>query len=147
EEFRMPLLAWAWALTWVLAASEEPEPVAMVLSVQGDVKLRRMDLVRTGDEVRVPLPGRIQLVFLADGHKETLGPGVTVRITSTGGTPAQAVQREAVHLPRSQLDGLRTLAASARAGVSHIRDLDAPPLPISPIEASTVLTERPNFIW
>src|SRR5690349_15241395 len=111
KEFRMSLLAWT--LTLVLAASEGPEPVAMVLSVQGDVKLRRMDLLRSGDEVRVPMPGRIQLVFLADGHKETLGAGATVRITPSGGTPAQAVRREAAQLPRSQLDGLRTLAASA----------------------------------
>src|SRR5262249_36812698 len=70
-----------------LAASDEPEPVAMVLSVKGDVKLRRMDLLRSGTEVRVPASGSVRLVFLADGHRETLNPGGTVRITESGGTP------------------------------------------------------------
>jgi hypothetical protein len=119
----------------------------MVLSLQGDVKLRRMDLLRAGDLVRVPSPGSVRLVFLGDGHKESLNAGGTVRITGSGGKPADAVKREAADLPQSQLDGLRSLAASARAGVTRIRDADAPPLPQSPIDASTVLFDRPNFAW
>lgn len=43
-----------WALLLFFAASDDSRPVAMVLSVQGDVKLRRMDLLRNGDRVRVP---------------------------------------------------------------------------------------------
>jgi len=119
----------------------------MVLSVQGDVKLRPMDLLRSGDEVRVPASGSVRLVFLADGHRETLNAGGKVKITESGGTPAGAVKRENTKLPASRLDGLRTLAASARAGVSRARDAHAPPLPVSPFADSTVLSDRPGFAW
>jgi hypothetical protein len=135
------------ALTLLLAVNDDPEPVAMVLSVQGDVKLHRMDLLKSGDEVRVPASGSVRLVFLADGHRETLNPGGKVKITESGATPAEAVKREKSKLPASQLDGLRTLAASARAGVSRVRDPDAPSPPLSPIADSTVLSDRPVFVW
>jgi hypothetical protein len=134
-------------MTLLLAASDEPEPVAMVLSVQGDMKLRPMDLLRTGDEVRVPASGNLRLVFLADGHRETLNSGRTVKILETGGTPADAVKREEAKLPAGRLDGLRAMAASARAGVSRVRDLGAPPRPLSPISGSIVLSVRPDFTW
>jgi len=133
-------------LTMMLAGSDEPEPVAMVLNVQGDVKVRRMDLLRSGDLVRVPASGNVRLVFLADGHRETLSMAGTVTITKSGGTPAGAVKREKAKLPASQLAGLRTLAASARAGVSRVRGADAPP-PLSPIAGSTILGDRPPFAW
>jgi hypothetical protein len=135
------------ALTLLLAVSDDPESVAMVLSVQGDVKLRRMDLLKSGDEVRVPASASVRLVFLADGHRETLNPGGTVKITESGGEPTTAVTREKSKLPASQLDGLRTLAASARAGVSRVRDPVAPSPPVSPIADSTVLSDRPVFAW
>jgi hypothetical protein len=134
-------------LTLLVAASDKPESVAMVLSVQGDVNLRPMDLLRIGDLVRVPASGSVRLVFLADGHRETLGPGGKVKITESGGTPAEAVKREKSKLPASHLDGLRTLAASARAGVSRVRDVDAAPPPVSPIAESIVLSNRPDFAW
>jgi hypothetical protein len=135
------------ALALSLVAIEEPEPVAMVLSVQGDMKLRCMDLIRSGTELRVPSPGGVRLVFLADGHRESLKSCVTVRITEAGGTPAEAVRREPDPRRRSQLEGLRKLAPSSRAGVSRIRDVDAPPVPASPIDASIVLSDRPGFAW
>ncbi len=136
-----------WALLLFFAASDDSRPVAMVLSVQGDVKLRRMDLLRNGDQVRVPAPGSVRLVFLTDGHRETLIPGATVRIADSGGMPAEAVKREGARLAESHLVGLRKLAASARAGVSLIKDLDTPPLPAAPIDGSTVLSDRPGFSW
>jgi hypothetical protein len=137
----------ALTLTLLLAAGDEAEPVAMVLSVKGDVKLRPMDLVRSGDEVRVPASGNVRLVFLADGHRETLNSGRTVKITESGGTPAEAVMREKAELPAGRLDGLRAMAASARAGVSRVRDLGAPPRPLSPISGSVVKSVRPDFAW
>jgi len=136
-----------WAMLLFFGVSDDSRPVAMVLSVQGDVKLRRMDLLRAGDQVRVPAPGSVRLVFLADGHRETLNPGVTVRIADAGGMPAEVVKREAARLAESHLVGLRKLAASARAGVSLIKDLDTPPLPAAPIDGSTVLSDRPGFSW
>ena len=114
------------AVTLLPAANDDREVVAMVLSVRGDVQLRRMDLLRPGDQVRVPASGGARLVFLADGHREQLDPGATFKITKSGGTPANAVKREKTNLPPSQLDGLRGLAASARAGVSHVRDVGSP---------------------
>ena len=51
-------------LTFLLLADEKPEPVAMVLSVQGDGKIRRMDLLRPGDSVSIPAKGSVRLVFL-----------------------------------------------------------------------------------
>ena len=137
-----------WALALCLLANEGPEPVAMVLGVQGDTKLRRMDLLRSGDVVRVPSPGGVRLVFLADGHKETLKSGASVRITRSGGDPAEAVRREANPIPDSQLEGLRSMATSSRSGVSRLRGIEAPPpLPASPIDASIVLSDRPSFAW
>jgi hypothetical protein len=129
------------------AANDEPEVVAMVLKVQGDVKLRRMDLLRAGADVHVPAAGSLRLVFLADGHREELMPGATVKITPSGGTPAVAVKCEKTKLPASQLDGLRALAASARAGVSRVRDVGAPSLPDTPIAESIILSDRPDFAW
>ena len=134
-------------LTLLVTASDEPEPVAMVLSVQGDAKLRPMDLLRSGTEVRVPASGNVRLVFLADGHRETLNPGRTVKITEAGATPAEAVKREKTKLAGSQIDGLRTMAASARAGVSRVRDVGAPEPPLSPMNGATVLSDRPDFAW
>jgi len=134
-------------LALLLSANDEPEPVAMVLSVQGDVKLRRMDLLRAGDVVRVPAAGSVRLVFIADGHREILGTAGTVKVTESGGTPAAAVEREKASVPRSQLNGLRELATSARAGVSRVRDVLAPPLPLSPINSAVVHTDRPSFEW
>jgi hypothetical protein len=134
-------------LTLLLAASDESEAVAMVLSVHGDVKLRPMDLLRSGDEVQVPASGSVRVVFLGDGHRETLNAGAKVKITESGGTPAEAVMREKTKLPTSQVDGLRTLAESARAGVSRVRDVDAPPPPVSPIAESIILSDRPDFAW
>jgi hypothetical protein len=136
-----------WAMLLFFGASDDSGPVAMVLSVQGDVKLRRMDLLRAGDQVRVPAPGSVRLVFLADGHRETLNPGVTVRIADSGGMPAEAVKREVARLAESHLVGLRKLAASARAGVSRIKEPDPTQLPASPIDGSTVLSDRPSFAW
>jgi hypothetical protein len=141
------MLASILALVSLLRADEPPEPVAMVLTVQGPLKLRRMDLLRPGDEVPVPPLGGVQILFLRDGHKETLKPGFTIRITDSGGAPAEAVQREKTALPKTQLNGLRTLAASARAGVARIRDVRAPPLPEAPINDATVLSDRPTFVW
>ena len=63
------------AVTLLPAASDGPEVAAMVLNVQGDVKLRRMDLLRAGALVRVPASGSVRLVFLTDGHREELSPG------------------------------------------------------------------------
>jgi hypothetical protein len=117
----------------------------MVLSVQGDVKLRRMDLLRPGERVAVPAQGSVRLVFLADGHTETLKAGTTVRITEAGGAPTEAVTREKSKLPEGQLDGLRSLAASARAGVARLRDFG--PLPLAPIHGATVRDDRPTFVW
>jgi hypothetical protein len=134
-------------LTLLLAASDEPEAVAMVLSVQGDVKLRPMDLLRSGDEVQVPSSGGVRVVFLADGHRETLNPGRKVRITESGCMPAEAARREKSKVPTGQLDGLQTLAKSARAGVSRVRDADAPQVPVSPITEAVVLSDRPDFAW
>jgi hypothetical protein len=134
-------------LTLLLAATDEPEAVAMVLSVHGEMKLRPMDLLRSGDEVRVPASGSVRVVFLFDGHKETLNSGAKVKVTESGGTPAEAVKREKTKLPASQVDGLRTLAESARAGVSRVRDVDAPPLPLSPMHTATDLSARPTFAW
>ena len=131
----------------LLAADDEPEPVAMVLCVQGDQKLRPLDFVRKGDEVRVPAKGNVQLVFLGDGHRETLTAGHTVKIAESGGTPAEAVKRETAKLPARRLEGLKAIAASARAGVSRVRDLGAPPPPVSPISKSVVLGVRPVFAW
>jgi hypothetical protein len=141
------MLASILAFVSLLRADEPPEPVAMVLTVQGPLKLRRMDLLRPGDEVPVPPLGGVQILFLRDGHKETLKPGFTIRITDSGGAPAEAVQREKTVLPKTQLNGLRTLAASARAGVTRIRDVRAPPLPEGPINDATVLSDRPTFVW
>lgn len=143
----LSMIAWILAFVSLLRADEPPEPVAMVLTVQGPVKLRRMDLLRPGDEVRIPPLGSVQIVFFHDGHKETLKPGFTVRITESGGAPVEAVQREKTVLPKAQLDGLQTLAASARAGVTRVRDVRAPPLPVAPISTTTVLTDRPTFVW
>ena len=134
-----------WRSVLLLRADEPPEPVAMVLTVQGPLKLRRMDLLRPGDEVPVPPLGGVQILFLRDGHKETLKPGFTIRITDSGGAPAEAVQREKIVLPKTQLNGLRTLAVSARAAVARIRDVRAPPLPEGPINDATVLSDRPTF--
>jgi hypothetical protein len=131
----------------LLPGSDDPEPVAMVLFVQGDVKLRRMDMLRSGDVVRVPASGSVRLVYFADGHCERLKPAATVTITETGGSPAEAVKREKAKLPASHLDGLRSMAASARAGVSRVRDPAAAPLPLSPIHGATVLNDRPTFVW
>ena len=135
------------ALTLLPAATEGSEVVAMVLNVQGDVKLRRMDLLRAGAEVHVPASGSVRLVFLADGHREQLNPGAKVKLTELGGTPPGAVKREKTNLPANQLDGLRSLAASARAGVSRVRGVGAPPLPAAPVAASIVLSDRPDFAW
>jgi hypothetical protein len=126
---------------------QQPEPMAMVLSVQGESKLRLLDLLRAGESVAVPARGGVRLVFLADGHTETLQAGATVKITREGGTPAETVKRETTRLPEGQLDGLRSLAASARSGVSRVRDLQSSPPPLSPIQGSTVLGDRPRFVW
>ena len=136
-----------WMLAFCIAASDEPEPVAMVLGVQGEMKLRRMDLLRDGDEVKVPSPGGLRLVFLSDGHREAVGPGVAVRITGSGATPTEAVRREPGRIPAGQLDGLRGLAASARSGVARIRDIGSPPAPIAPMDGAVVPTDRPAFAW
>jgi hypothetical protein len=135
------------ALTLLAAQNDEPEPVAMVLAVQGQSKLRQMDFLRPGQELHVPAAGQVRLVFLADGHRETLKSGRAVKITEAGGTPAEAVSREKTKLPASQLDGLRAMAESSRAGVSLVRDVGAPPPPISPMEGEFVLVEKPAFKW
>ena len=134
-------------LSLLLAADDEPEAIAMVLCVHGDQKLRPLDFVRLGDEVRVPAKGNVQLVFLGDGHRETLSAGKTVKITESGGTPAEAVKREAAKLPARRLEGLKAIRASARAAVSRVRDLGIPPLPVSPISRSVFLGVRPEFAW
>ena len=58
-----------------------------------------------------------------------------------------AVKCEKTKLPPGQLDGLRALAASARAGVSRVRDVGAPALPDTPIAESIILSDRPDFAW
>jgi len=119
----------------------------MVLRAEGDVKLRRMDFLRSGDRVNVSASGSVRLVFFGDGHTEALTTPGTVTITESGGTPANLVRREKAKLPRSQLEGLSKLGQSARAGVARVRELDAPPLPNSPISGATVLGDRPRLVW
>jgi hypothetical protein len=119
----------------------------MVLSVQGDIKLRPMDMLRSGELVRLPASAKVRLVFLADGHRETLNPGGTIEMTPSGGKPDHAVKRENTKLSPSQLDGLKTMAASARAAVSLARDPGPAPPPLSPIASGFVLQDRPSFAW
>jgi hypothetical protein len=57
------------------------------------------------------------------------------------------VKLEKEKVPASRLDGLRAMAASARAGVSRVRDLGAAPRPVSPISGSIVLSVRPELAW
>ena len=57
------------------------------------------------------------------------------------------MQREKTALPKTQLNGLRTLAASARAAVGRIRGVRATPVPEGPINDATVLSDRPTFVW
>jgi hypothetical protein len=141
--FHLPLL-----LALSLPVEDKSEPVAMVWSFQGDTKLRRLELLRAGDEVVVaPARGSVRLVFLADGHTETLQAGATIRITKSGGAPAEAVKYEKTRLSKGQLNGLRSLAGSARSGVERIRDPNVPPPPVSPIHGATVLGDQPGFVW
>jgi hypothetical protein len=57
------------------------------------------------------------------------------------------LSREKTKLPASQLDGLRAMAESSRAGVSLVRDVGAPPPPLAPMEGEVVLVEKPAFKW
>jgi hypothetical protein len=130
-----------------VAISDEREPVVMVLDVVGDVNPRRMALLRGGDLVRMPESARVRLVFLGDGHRETLSKAGTVTIAESGCMPADAAIREKSAVPTSRLPGLRAFAPSSRAGVTRLKELEFPGMPQSPINGARVLQDRPCFAW
>lgn len=142
----MPYLAIL--LTIVLAASDDrAKPVALVLSVEGRVGLRALDVLRPGDLVRVPAAGRVRLVFRVDGHRETLRTAGTVTVTELGCAPAAAVERENARVPKSQLSGLPALDPESLPGAAVPKAFVFELPPSSPINEATVIEDRPDFAW
>jgi formylglycine-generating enzyme required for sulfatase activity len=76
-------------------------PQAMILEVRGTVQLRSATganktaapqaLVNLDDRLTLAADGQVQLVFLADFHKERLKPGRVVSVDEKGCEPADAI--------------------------------------------------------
>jgi hypothetical protein len=146
-------------LALLLAATDSPEPVGMVLTAQGAVTLERdgakprrlgaMDLLRAGDRLRAASDGEATVIFLADGGRERLRAKAQATVGPKGCDPADAVERLAgPPLPPAQLESLRELARSSRGAVGVLRgEPPATPQVVTPMYGATVLTDRPALTW
>jgi len=142
-----------------LPAADTGGPVAMVLSTKGAVtrehgkaaphKIGAMALLVAGDGLNAHKDAEAVLVFLGDGHRERLKGGAKASVQSSGLAPADAAERlPGVKLPPANMESLRDLARSARAGVGVLRgDRDVQPLVVTPIYGAALLTDRPKFSW
>jgi hypothetical protein len=136
------------------------EPVAMVLTARGAVTLQRdkepvrrcgpMALLWPGDRVQAPEGGELSLVLLQDGRRERIKSNSTATIAAKGCTPAEAVEPlSAPKLSPMALEGLRGLAASAKAAIGVTRTIDTPLIAsgISPLYGAAIASDRPSLTW
>jgi len=141
------------------AADNAPAPVAMVLTTKGTVTLQRepdksgplraMDLLRPGDQLNAGADSEATVVFLADGRRERLKAKAKATVGDKACMPAESVQKlENAPLTAANLQSLRDLAASGRAGVGVLRgENPTEPLLVTPLYGATTVTDRPLFRW
>jgi len=146
-------------LPLLLVLADQPESVAMVLKIKGEVTLTRgegkpvrvwsMDLLLPGDRLSVPEGGEVSLFVLDDGHKEVLAAGKTATLGAKGCSPAEAVARkEEPRLNKSNLKNLRDDIRGGRFGGVILRAPNGQPQPVlTPLPGANLLTDRPTLSW
>jgi hypothetical protein len=141
----------------MVAADEQPKPVAMVLTVKGEATLQRGDQkAEPLREMTLVMPGdlvtgadAVRVVFFTDGHVEAIKPKTKATAAAEGFSPADAVEVQPKKLKGEQIRNLRDYAATSRAGVGVPRGptVRAGSLPGNPPSGCAVLKVRPTLRW
>ena len=145
----------------LLGPTDKPLPVALVLSVEGNVTeralecapeaLRRGALVRPGSHLTSTSTGSALLYFVGDGHTERILPSSKVIVWAEGGKPHEAVERmvAARRLSKPNLSRLREFVQSSQPAIGEFRGGSLAELhsAVTPIFGATILDTRPSFTW
>jgi hypothetical protein len=147
-----------WAASYL--AAQQAQAVAAVVLARGGVEVREADgtthpaepgtLLAAGARLTVPAGGSATLVYFAGGVRERVKPSKSVTVGKDGGAPADAVER-VKPVPATVAPVLRGLRGmpGRRAGLTIARS-GGPPggaPAITPIDGSSVLTDRPALSW
>jgi hypothetical protein len=138
------------------------ERVARVIDVRGAVRIEAanvaprdaasFDPLFGGERVIVPAGGTATLLFFESGVKERVKPGVTVTVGPKGCDPVEAVTR-LKPLSQGVAEALRDLPSAPLKdlGTGVLREerdkSAATPPAITPINSSSVISDRPTLAW
>ncbi len=139
-----------------------PARVARVMDVRGAVQIQSaegpscaaalLDPLVRGDRLTVPADGGATLLFFETGAKVRVKAGTTVTIGLAGCEPPEAVTR-LKSVSRSVATTLRGLRSPSgqEFGTTSLREAREPngpePPAVTPIDSSTVVSERPSLSW
>jgi hypothetical protein len=132
----------------------------MLLDLEGAVTIRTLggairaaeagDLLYPGEVVAVPKPGGATLAILDEGRREGLRPGAQATVGEKGCSPPDAIA-QARPQPPALASGLKGLTSSGgdgrKAGAAFRSDRGGMPQPITPIDGTTILGQRPSLAW
>jgi hypothetical protein len=151
-----PLLLAAFLL--LLLPADEVKSVAMVVAVDGDVRVRTGGgaarparvLVRVfpGDTIEAREKATVTLLIFATGRHERVLPGKTAKVGAAGCEPSTAVQSQpgSAAAVRS-IQGVEALAGGGAGVVVRSRDLPRQCPRVTPMYGSVVATQKPDFSW
>ncbi|MGD0898201.1 MAG: hypothetical protein ABR915_10225 [Thermoguttaceae bacterium] len=146
----------------IAAHAEAAVPAARVLETKGKVvvkpkgddsrELAPLDTVYLDEKVVLVSGSSAVLAFRADGHIERLSQPGEVVVTKTGCDPKTGVEVLEAPERHKKLVSATVMSLHPRgsAGVTIFRSAGPgkpPPMRISPVRGSTILTERPRLAW
>ncbi len=147
-------------LVFLLACATEPERVARIMDVRGAVQIvpvegparsaRPFDPLIAGNRLVIPRGGMVTLLFYESGTKQRVKEERTVTVAKYGCEPPEAVER-LKSVSKTVAVTLRNLrsASGEEFASTTLRDSPRPKgaPAITPIDASTVISDRPNLVW
>jgi hypothetical protein len=141
------------------ARPKAPRPVAMVLAVEGTVrvtpkgekerKVAAEDLLYAGDTIAVRADGSASIAVLGLGLRQTLKGGGTATLGPKGCEASPAVESKGMPPAVARtMKGVRPAAGDSRkAGMPMRGAAPQPSAPIAPIDGATVDALRPELAW
>jgi hypothetical protein len=138
---------------------DRPTPVAIVIEVAGrptrssagtTKPIRRLDLLRPGDVVKVGEGEGMTIVFTKDGHVEKATGVISAAIAESGASDpkgAGKIDRLPPDLTGPDLGAFRDKIRGGKIGGGVFR-ANGPPRPaVAPLDGTLVASTKPNFRW
>jgi hypothetical protein len=145
-------------LAGLVVADPEPTPVAMILEMNGGVRVKPgqgderraspMQVLFRGDRVITGDEGQIVIVLFKDKRRERVGAKREVTIRAEGCHPEGTTEKLPAIEKKPVINGLDNLKVSPRGAFQLFRsEPAAEPPQVNPIPGTTVLSDRPSLVW